>query len=119
MEDCKLYDAEYKFMNLIWQHEPLSSGELVRLCAATLGWKKSTVYTVLRKLCDRGFARNLNGEVTSMRCKTDVQRYESQAVLEKAFDDSLPAFVAAFLQDRKLRSDEAEELRRMIEEATK
>lgn len=119
MEDCKLYDAEYKFMNLIWEHEPLSSGELVRLCALSFGWKKSTVYTVLRKLCDRGFLQNHDSVVTCLRKKQDVQRFESQNVLEKAFDDSLPAFVAAFLHDRSLRADEAEELRRMIEEATK
>ena len=119
MEDFKLFDAEYKFMSLIWAHEPVGSGELVRLAGDALGWKKSTVYTVLRKLCDRGFLKNDDAVVTALISRAEAQRCESQAVLQKAFDDSLPAFVAAFLRDKALRPEEAEELRRMIEEATK
>jgi len=115
MEDLKLYDGEYKFACLVWEHEPLGSGELVKLSAERLGWKKSTTYTVLKKLCQKGILRNEHAVVTAAVKREAVQKYESQAVVEKAFDDSLPKFIAAFLSDRKLSQKEAAEILAMIE----
>ena len=117
MEEWKLYDAEYRLMEIVWVKEPLSSTELYKACLPRLGWKKSTTYTVLRKLCERGFLKNEASLVTSLVKKEDVQRYESQAVVEKWFDRSLPRFVAAFLGERKLSEEEAEELKRLIDES--
>ena len=83
MEEWKLYDAEYRLMEIVWEKEPLSSTELYKACLPRLGWKKSTTYTVLRKLCERGFLKNEASLVTFLVKKEDVQRYESQAVVEK------------------------------------
>lgn len=119
MEKYKLFDAEYKFVSIIWDNEPINSTELVKLCADILGWKKSTTYTVLKKLCERGILQNRDATVTALVKREDVQRYESRAVLEKTFDGSLPKFLTAFLSGRKLSEQEAEELKRIIEEAVK
>jgi len=119
MEKFKLFDAEYKFVSIIWDNEPIKSTELAKLCADKLGWKKSTTYTVLKKLCERGILQNKDATVTSLVKREDVQKYESRALLEKTFDGSLPKFLAAFLSDRKLSEQEAEELKRIIEEAVK
>ena len=119
MEKYKLFDAEYKFVSIIWDNEPINSTELVKICAEKLGWKKSTTYTVLKKLCGRGIPQNRDATVTALIKREDVQRYESRAVLEKTFDGSLPKFLTAFLSGRKLSEQEAEELKRIIEEAVK
>jgi predicted transcriptional regulator len=119
MEKYKLFDAEYKFVSIIWDNEPINSTELVKICADKLGWKKSTTYTVLKKLCGRGILQNRDATVTSLVKREDVQRYESRAVLERTFDGSLPKFLTAFLSGRKLSEQEAEELKRIIEEAVK
>ncbi|HPV01736.1 MAG TPA: BlaI/MecI/CopY family transcriptional regulator [Clostridiales bacterium] len=119
MEKYKLFDAEYKFVSIIWDNEPINSTELVKICAEKLGWKKSTTYTVLKKLCGRGILQNRDATVTALVKREDVQRYESRAVLEKTFDGSLPKFLTAFLIGRKLSEQEAEELKRIIEEAVK
>ncbi len=119
MEKYKLFDAEYKFVSIIWDNEPINSTELVKICADKLGWKKSTTYTVLKKLCVRGILQNRDATVTALVKREDVQRYESRAVLEKTFNGSLPKFLTAFLSGRKLSEQEAEELKRIIEEAVK
>jgi len=119
MEKYKLFDAEYKFVNIIWDNEPINSTKLVKLCADKLGWKKSTTYTVLKKLCDRDILQNKDATVTALVKREDVQKYESRAVLERTFDGSLPKFLTAFLSGRKLSQQEAEELKRIIEEALK
>lgn len=118
MESYKLFDAEYKFACLIWDHEPINSTDLVKLSQAKLGWKKSTTYTVLRKLCERGILKNDKATVTAIVKREDAQKYESQTVVEKAFNGSLPQFLTAFLGEKKLSEKEAEELKRIIEEAT-
>ena len=115
MDELKLFDGEYKFANLVWEHEPIGSGELVKLSQQQLGWKKSTTYTVLKKLCQKGILHNENAVVTALVKWEAVQKYESQAVLEKAFDDSLPKFIASFLSDRKLSQEEAEEIQALID----
>lgn len=115
--ETKLYDAEYKFVSLIWENEPVNSTELVKLCLKELGWKKSTTYTVLRKLCERGILQNENATVTSLVKREEVQKFESEALIEKAFDGSLPQFLTAFLDNKKISQKEAMELKRIIEEA--
>jgi predicted transcriptional regulator len=119
MEAYKLFDAEYKFVSLIWENEPVNSTELVRLCSARLGWKKSTTYTVLRKLCERGVLQNQKAVVTALLKREQVQQLESQALIEKTFNGSLPQFLTAFLGHQKISRQEAEDLKRIIEEATK
>lgn len=117
MEEWKLFESEYRFMDLIWESEPVRSVELARLAASRLEWKKSTCYTVLKKLEEKGFVKNENAMVTSLVAREQVQKYESEALIAKSFGGSLPAFLNAFLKDRKLTKKEAEELHRMIEEA--
>jgi predicted transcriptional regulator len=119
MEEFRLFDAEYKFLDIIWELEPINSTELAKVCFNRLGWKKSTTFTMIRKLCRRGILKNENATVTSLIKREQVQKYESEALLEKTFDNSLPAFMAAFLQGKKLSKKEAEELKKMIEEASK
>jgi len=119
MDNLKLFDAEYRLMCLLWEHEPINSTELAKLCLEHFKWKKSTTYTMLKRLGERGILKNENAVVTSLVKKEDIQKYESEALLEKTFDNSLPAFLTAFLRNRKLTPSEAEELKKMIEEATK
>ena len=117
MDELKLYESEYRFMEIIWEAQPVRSTELARLAAYQLGWKKSTSYTVLKKLSGRGFVKNEGAVVTALVQREEVQRYESESLVDKSFGGSLPAFLTAFLRDRRLTREEAEEIRRMIEEA--
>lgn len=119
MEQYKLFDAEFKFLSIIWEVEPVNSTELSKLCLQDLGWKKSTTYNMIRKLAERGILRNENALVTALIKRDQVQKYESEVLVEKAFDGSLPSFLAAFLKDKKLSRQEAEEIKKMIEGATK
>lgn len=115
MEQYKLFDAEFKFMCILWEAEPLSARRLTELCQERLGWKRTTTYTVLRKLSDRGMLQNVNSKVSSIVKREQVQKYESEAVVEKAFNGSLPKFIAAFLDDKTLSAEEAEEMKRLID----
>ena len=117
MADLKLYDAELKFMNLLWKQEPINSTRLAALCREQLGWKKPTTYTVIRKLAERGLVRNDHATVTALVRREEVQRYEAEALLEKAFDGSVPSFIAAFLKGRSLTEEETAALLRLIGEA--
>ncbi len=119
MESLKLFDAEYRFMCIVWEKEPINSTELVKLCQSEFGWKKSTTYSVIKRLSERGVLKNENAVVTALVQRIQVQKYESEQLLEKAFDNSLPSFVAAFLQNKKLTQSEAEQIKKMIEEVTK
>lgn len=118
MSNYKLFEAEYKFMEIIWKHSPVNSTKLVKLCTEELGWKKSTTYTVLRKLCERGITKNVDATVTYSVAREEIQRQESKAFLEKTFDGSLPMFLASFLKKEALSEQEAKELRRIIDEST-
>ncbi len=118
MESMKLFDAEYRFMDLLWEHEPINSTELVRLCLEEVGWKKSTTYSMIKRLSGRGIVKNEAALVTALTKREEVQKYESEAILEKAFDGSLPSFITAFLSDKKLSREEAAEIVAMIEEAS-
>lgn len=115
----ELHQAEYKFMEVIWANEPVNSTALVKLCDEQLGWKKSTTYTVLRKLCQRGILRNDDATVVAVAKREQVQKFESRQVVERSFGGSLPAFVNAFLSEKKLSREEAEELKKLIEEASR
>lgn len=119
MSDNKLFDGEYKFMSLIWDNEPIKSTALHNLADQLLGWKKSTTYTMIRKLSKKGLISNDNTIVTSLIKREDVQKSESLRVVDKLFNNSLPSFVSAFLSDKKISKDEAEKLKELIEEATK
>lgn len=119
MENLKIFDAEYRFMCIVWEKEPVNSTELVKLCQNEFGWKKSTTYSVIKRLSERGVLKSENAVVTALVKRIQVQKYESEQILEKAFDNSLPCFITAFLQDKKLTQNEAEQIRKMIEEATK
>lgn len=114
MEDLKLCESDYRFMSLIWEAEPVSSGQLVVLAAEHLGWKKSTTYTVLKKLCEKGFAQNTDSLVTSQIPRQQVQAFESQRFVERTFGGSLPNFLVSFLGDSKLSEKEAQELMELI-----
>ena len=115
MDMIKLCESEYRFMTVIWNHQPLSSGALVELCARELGWKKSTTYTVLKKLCEKGFAKNEGSTVTALIPREQVQAYESEHFVERAFDGSLPGFLAAFLGGKTLSEGEVDELKKLID----
>ena len=118
MEEFKLFDAEYRFMDIVWELEPINSTQLTKVCSKRLGWSKSTTYTIIRKLSKRGILKNENATVTALVKQEQVQKYESEVLLEKSFDGSLPTFIATFLKDKKLSKREAEEIKKMIEEAT-
>ncbi len=118
-EGGKLFDGEYRLMDLIWDNEPIRSMELVRLCEKRLGWKKSTCFTVLKKLSQRNLVRNQEAVVTALIKREEVQKRESEIVVDKNFGGSLPAFVTAFLSGRKLTKKEADEIREMIEKAVR
>ena len=115
MEEMKLGLVESKFADMIWSHEPLSSRELVNLAQAELGWKKSTTYTVLKKLCDRGIFQNQGGIVTSRISRQDFFAMQSEKYVEETFAGSLPAFLAAFAKRKPLSQQEITEIRRMID----
>ena len=115
MEEYRLGVVETRFAELIWANEPLTSGELVKLCAKELEWKKSTTYTVLKKLCDRGIFRNQDGLVTSVLSQKEFQSRQSRRFVEDTFSGSLPAFIAAFAEGGELSDQELLEIRRMID----
>lgn len=117
MEEYKLGAVEARFADIIWRHEPLTSGELVRLCQRELDWKKSTTYTVLKKHCERGLFQNQDGVVTSLMSKAELAALQSERFVEETFDGSLPAFLAAFTKRKKLSDKEVEELQRLIDES--
>lgn len=116
-EEYRLYESEYRFMDLIWRSEPVRSTELARLANDELDWKKSTCFTVLKKLEKKGFVCNENATVTARIARGQVQKYESETLIDRSFGGSLPAFLNAFLKDRKLSQKEAEEIRAMIDKA--
>lgn len=115
METPKVFESEYRFCLILWEHEPVRSSELVRLCAEQLGWKPTTTYTVIKRLSARGVLKNEHSVVSSLVSKDDVQAAEIDALVEKTFEGSLPAFIAAFTKHQKLSADDAREVQRMID----
>ena len=115
MEEMKLGLVESKFADIIWQNEPLTSRTLVALCQKKLEWKKSTTYTVLKKLCDRGIFQNQEGAVTSLISRQDFYAMQSEKFVEETFDGSLPAFLAAFTRRRRLSDGDINAMQAMID----
>ena len=113
--EMKLGIVEMQFAELIWAREPIASGELVKLCEKELNWKKSTTYTVLKKLCERGIFQNNDGVVTSKLTRDEFNAVQSEQFVEDTFEGSLPAFLAAFTSRKQLSKEEAEEIRRLID----
>lgn len=112
----KVFESEYKLCCIVWERCPIGSGELVKLAEERLGWKKSTTYTVIKKLCERGVLKTENAVVSALISKEEIQRAESREFLDKTFDGSLPAFIAAFVSSGRLSAEDARSIRRMIEQ---
>lgn len=115
MEELRLCNSDYRFMTIVWEHAPVGSGELVRLCQEQLGWKKSTTYTEIKRLCEKGLLKNEKAIVEPLVSREVVQAQESDAFVERTFAGSLPGFLAAFLGGKKLSREEAEELKELID----
>jgi len=115
METPKIFESEYRFCRILWAHEPITSRELVELCAEQLAWKPTTTYTVLKRLGERGVLRNERSVVTSLVSCDEVRAAEAGELVEKKFDGSLPAFVAAFTRAQKMSDAELDEVQRLID----
>lgn len=116
MNDYQMGAVESRFADMIWENEPISSAELTRMSEKTLTWKKSTTYTVLKRLCDKGIFQNQNGVVTSLISRQDFYALQSEKFVADTFDGSLPAFLAAFTSRKQLTQEEVALLRRMVSE---
>lgn len=116
MERYKLGEMEQKFADLIWKHEPIASGELVKRCEAEFNWKKSTTYTMLRRLCERNIFKNKGGIVSAVIEKSDFHAAQGEQLIEEGFGGSLPGFLTAFTRRKKLSEQEICELQRLIDE---
>ena len=117
MEDMRLGVVESRFADIIWDSAPLLTTELVNICAEELEWKRTTTYTVLKRLCDRGLFDLTEGTVTAKVSRAEFYERQSREYVESAFDGSLPAFLAAFSRSRKLKPEEIESLQRLIDES--
>lgn len=115
MENYRLGVVEGRFADIIWQREPISSGELVKVCEAELEWKKSTTYTVLKKLCEKGIFKNEGGTVTSLISKEEYFSLQSEKFIDDEFEGSLPAFIAAFTSRKQLSKKEIFEIKQLID----
>ena len=115
METPKIFESEYRFCQILWAHEPVKSRELVALCAEHLGWKPTTTYTVIKRLSERGVLKNENTVVTSLISQDEAQTAEIDELLDKRFDGSLPAFVAAFTKSSHVSDKELDEVQKMID----
>ncbi|MBQ5813380.1 MAG: BlaI/MecI/CopY family transcriptional regulator [Clostridia bacterium] len=111
----KIYESEYRFCLILWKHEPINSTQLARICKEELGWSRTTTYTVIKRLSDRGVVKNENATVTSLVSKEEVQASEMNEFVEKTFEGSLPAFIAAFARRQELSEKDIEEIRKIIE----
>lgn len=118
MDTPKIFESEYRFCLILWEHEPVKSTELVRLCREELGWRKATTYTVIKRLSERGVVISEDAVVRSLVSKEQAQTTAVDELVERTFEGSLPAFVAAFTRHKKLSAAEAEELRRLIDAST-
>ena len=115
MDTPKVFESEYRFCLILWEHEPVKSSELVALCREQLGWKPTTTYTVIKRLSERGVLVNENSVVRALVTKDEVQASEIDELVEKKFGGSLPAFIAAFAKNRRLSKTELDEVQRMID----
>lgn len=119
METPKIFESEYRFCLILWEQEPITASELVKLCQEQLGWKRTTTYTVIKRLGERGVLQNENGTITSLVSKDEAQASEIDEIVEKKFEGSLPAFVAAFTKHQNISEEELDEVQRMIDRIRK
>lgn len=119
MDIPKIYESEYRFCLILWEHEPIKSKELVRLCQEQLGWKSTTTYTVIKRLSERGVLKNENTIVSSLVSKDQVQAAELEEFVDRTFEGSLPAFVAAFTRHKKISKAEIDAVQAMIDQFRK
>lgn len=115
MPTPKIYESEYRFCLILWENEPVLSSKLVKLCTEKLKWKKSTTYTVIKRLSERGVLKNENSVVTSLVSKDEIQRAESLEFIDKNFGGSLPSFLAAFTSGKPLSKEDADKIRKLID----
>jgi len=115
MEIPKVFESEYRFCLILWEHQPVKSSELVSLCKEQLGWKPTTTYTVIKRLSERGVLKNENTVVTALVSKEEVQASQIDEMVEKTFEGSLPAFVAAFTKYRNISNEEIDAVQEMID----
>ena len=115
MDTPKIFESEYRFCLILWEYEPIKSSELVNLCKEQLGWKPTTTYTVIKRLSERGVLKNENTIVSSLVSKDEVQASEINEMVEKTFEGSLPAFIAAFTKHQKISDKEIDEVQKMID----
>ena len=115
MPTPKIFESEYRFCLILWENEPIKSTELAKLCKDKLGWSKTTTYTVIKRLCERGVIQNENAIVTSIVSKEEAQLSELDEMVDKKFEGSVPAFIAAFGRRQSLSDAEIEEIRRIIQ----
>jgi len=115
MDTPKVFESEYRFCLILWENEPVKSSQLVELCKEQLGWKPTTTYTVIKRLSERGVLKNENTIVTSLVSKDQVQAAEINEMVEKTFEGSLPAFIAAFTKHQKISAAEIDAVQRMID----
>ena len=111
----KIFESEYRFCLILWKNEPIASAQLAKLCKDELGWSRTTTYTVIKRLSERGVVKNENTTVTSLISKEEAQVSQMDEMLEKTFEGSIPAFIAAFAKREKLSDKEVEEIRRIID----
>ena len=119
MEIPKIHESEYRFCLIMWEHEPVTAVALAKLCQEQLGWKRTTTYTVIKRLGERGVLKNENGTVQSLISKEEAQAWEINELVDKKFEGSLPAFIAAFTKHQRLSEDELDEVQRMIDRIRK
>lgn len=115
MKEIELGEVQAAFADIIWKHEPIGSGELVKICENELNWKKPTTYTVLRKLCEKGLFQNEDGVVSSLISREEYNASKGEKFIEDTYDGSLPAFIAAFMARKKISAEEVTEIQKMIE----
>ncbi len=115
----RIHESEYRFCLIMWEHEPVTTVELVKLCNEHLGWKRTTTYTIIKRLGERGVLQNINGTVTSLVSKEEAESFEIEELVEKKFGGSLPAFVAAFTKHQSLSEKDLDEVQRMIDRIRK
>ena len=115
MIDFEIGSVQERFADIVWANEPVGSGELVKICEKELKWKKSTTYTVLRKLCEKGLLKNENGIVSSIVSREAFYSAKSEHIIEESFEGSLPSFIAAFISRKNLTAQEAEDIQKMID----
>lgn len=119
MEIPKIHESEYRFCLIMWEHEPVTAVMLVKLCQEQLGWKRTTTYTVIKRLGERGVLKNENGTITSLVSRDKAQAWEIDELVEKKFQGSLPAFIAAFTKRQDMSAAELDEVQRMIDRIRK